>query len=328
MLDPSFQPRTITLPKPEGAGERPVAALTLDARVEQSLDELAQALGETEFTDWLMTSLRAAYRPGTAWPTRSRAGSRRCSARTAWSSSTRPTRRPSRSSPTSSRASSAPPGARRRSRTAAGDALAARGHQPQVVPQPDSVALFHLDGARRPIRRQGDQFVVGDSTFTVDALTAARRAQSPDAFSPNVLLRPLVQDTLFPTICYVAGPSELAYLGQLRGVYEQLRHPDAADRTRAPRATLVDSATARFLARYDVPLEDLQPQDESALNRLLESQLPPSVEQAIKDAEDALRANDGAASSRRCRPSIRRSPARRRRRSARWSTTCGRCRAR
>ena len=110
---------------------------------------------------------------------------------------------------------------------AAGDALTARGHQPQVIPQPDSVALFHLDGARRPIRRQGDQFVAGESTFTVDALTEQART-SPNLFSPNVLLRPLVQDTLFPTICYVAGPSELAYLGQLRGVYAELRHPDAA----------------------------------------------------------------------------------------------------
>ncbi len=54
-------------------------------------------------------------------------------------------------------------------------------------------------------------------------------------------------------------------------------------------ATLVDSATARFLAKYDVPLEDLQPQDESALNRLLESQLPQSVEAALTEAEEALR---------------------------------------
>ena len=54
-------------------------------------------------------------------------------------------------------------------------------------------------------------------------------------------------------------------------------------------ATLIDSATARFLARYDVPMEAFQPQDESALNRLLESQIPQSVEQAIAQAEDAMR---------------------------------------
>ena len=46
-------------------------------------------------------------------------------------------------------------------------------------------------------------------------------------------------------------------------------------------ATLVDSATLRFLSRYGLPLMALQPQDEKALNELLESQLPPAVEQAL-----------------------------------------------
>src|SRR4029453_1673708 len=54
---------------------------------------------------------------------------------------------------------------------AAGEQLASLGHQPQVTPQPDSVALFHLDGARRPLRRQGDTLLAGDASFTIDALT-------------------------------------------------------------------------------------------------------------------------------------------------------------
>jgi bacillithiol synthase len=53
-------------------------------------------------------------------------------------------------------------------------------------------------------------------------------------------------------------------------------------------ATLIDSGAARFLQRYDMPLDALQPQDESALNRLLESQLPQSVEQAMEEAETAV----------------------------------------
>ena len=287
VLDAGFQPHTITLPKPEGAGERSVAALKLDSRVEHSLDELASALGETEFSEWLMASLRSAYRPEVGM----------ADAFARWLEtllgphglvvydSSDPAAKPlvadlfARELRASGRTAALA--------KAAGDALTARGHQPQVIPQPDSIALFHLDGARRPIRRQGDHFVAGETTFTVDALTEQART-TPNLFSPNVLLRPLVQDTLFPTICYVAGPSELAYLGQLREVYDSFGIPMPLMYPRAT-ATLVDSATARFLSRYDVPIEEFQPQDESALNRLLESQLPQSVEQAIKEAEDALR---------------------------------------
>ena len=287
VLDPAFQPHTITLPKPAGAGEQSVASLVLDGRVEHSLDELAHRLGETEFSDWLLSSLRAAYHPGVGM----------ADAFARWLEtllgphglvvfdSSDPAAKPLVADLFAHELRSA-------GRTAAlareaGDALMARGHQPQVIPQPDSVALFHLDGARRSIRRQGDHFVAGDRTFTVAALADQART-SPNLFSPNVLLRPLVQDTLFPTICYVAGPSELAYLGQLRGVYESFGIPMPLMYPRAT-ATLVDSAAARFLSRYDIPIEELQPQDESALNRLLGAQLPQSVEQALTEAEDAVR---------------------------------------
>ena len=56
----------------------------------------------------------------------------------------------------------------------------------------------------------------------------------------DVLLRPIVQDTLFPTICYVAGPSELAYLGQLRGVYDHFGVPMPLMYPRAT-ATILDA---------------------------------------------------------------------------------------
>ena len=81
----------------------------------------------------------------------------------------------------------------------------------------------------------------------------ARARAHPETFSPNVLLRPVVQDTLFPTICYVAGPNELAYLAQLRGVYESFGVPMPLMQPRAS-ATLIDAAAVRFLSKYGVPL--------------------------------------------------------------------------
>jgi uncharacterized protein YllA (UPF0747 family) len=120
---------------------------------------------------------------------------------------------------------------------------------------------------------------IGDRQTTLEALSR-EASDAPDHFSPNVLLRPIVQDAIFPTICYVAGPNELAYLGQLREVYAHFGIAMPLMYQRAT-ATLVDSATLRFLTRYGLPLTALQPQDEKALNALLESQLPPTVEHAL-----------------------------------------------
>jgi bacillithiol biosynthesis cysteine-adding enzyme BshC len=286
VLDAEFQPRTVTLAAPPGAGDAPIASLALDDRVGQTLQELEQSLQRTEFTPGVIAALADAWRPG--------AGMARAFAR--WLErllgplglvvfeSADPAAKPLVADVFSTELAS--PGRTAAQAAEAGAALAARGHAPQVVPQADSLALFSLDGGRHAIRRQGDALVAGDRRYSSDALSAEARTR-PSAFSPNVLLRPIVQDTLFPTVCYVAGPSELAYLGQLRGVYERfgvampLMYPRAS-------ATILDSASAKVVAKYGLSLEELQPQDESALNRLLQSQLPKDVERSLSDANEQV----------------------------------------
>lgn len=287
VLDANFQPRTITLSPPEGAGELPVAALQLDPRVEENLAELGEALAPTDFREWTLAGLRSVYRPG--------AGMADAFAR--WLEallgphglivfdSADPKAKPLVADVFTRELAS--PGRSAALAAAAGDALANRGHAPQVMPQQDSLSLFYIDGGRRPIKSQGTNFLIGDQTYS-GADLSARAASAAERFSPNVLLRPIVQDTLFPTVAYVAGPSELAYLGQLGGVYQHFGVPMPLMYPRAS-ATLIDSATARFLAKYGLSLLELQAQDESALNRLLESQLPESVEQAVKSADEAIR---------------------------------------
>jgi uncharacterized protein YllA (UPF0747 family) len=98
-----------------------------------------------------------------------------------------------------------------------------------------------------------------------------------------VLLRPLVQDTLFPTAAYVAGPNELAYLGQLGEVYTWFGVPMPLMVPRMS-ATILDSAAARFLSRHGLPIDRLRPQDEAVLNELLEAALPRSVDEALQAA--------------------------------------------
>jgi bacillithiol biosynthesis cysteine-adding enzyme BshC len=285
-LDSDYHPRTITLEPPEGAGQLPVAALTLDERIEKTIAELTAALPSTVFTESLLAGLRDAYRPG--------AGVAEAFARWIESvlgrlglvvfESSDPAAKPLAAGIFAQELRKV--GSTASLAAAAGRAMSDLGHAPQVEPQIDQPSIFHLDGARTPIRRSGDAFIVGNETVT--ATTLVEQAEhSPEQFSPNVLLRPIVQDTLFPTVCYVAGPSEMAYLGQLKGVYAEFGIPMPLIWARAT-ATVVDSAAARFLRSYAVNLEDLQPQDESALNRVLQSQLPQSVEQAMREAGDAV----------------------------------------
>ncbi len=74
--------------------------------------------------------------------------------------------------------------------------------------------------------------------------------------SPNVLLRPVVQDFLFPTVAYVAGPAEIAYFAQAAPVYDCLGRvaPPAFPRMSA---TLLDAPVARVMKKYGFQVEDV-----------------------------------------------------------------------
>jgi uncharacterized protein YllA (UPF0747 family) len=167
--------------------------------------------------------------------------------------------------------------------------MTALGHAPQVEMAEDAVALFYLDAqGRRPIRRtnDGDGYTIGDATRSRE--DCRREAlDHPERFSPNVLLRPIVQDRLFPTVCYVAGPAELAYQAQIGRLYREFGVEAPLLVSRAS-ATILDAGAARFLDKSELPLESLQPQDDGALNRLLEQQLGPGVEQTLAETTQWL----------------------------------------
>jgi bacillithiol biosynthesis cysteine-adding enzyme BshC len=288
VLDASLARRAVALGDPSGAHVEPVARLRLDGTIDAAIHELTAVLPQTEFTESLIASIRAAYVPGAGmvdafgrWM-ESVLGARGLVVFDSSDAATKPfvaplfTREIERAGETARLAAEA------------GAALEAHGYTAQVTPQPETVALFHLNGGRQAVRIQGDAFQVGESIVTRDALLERVR-QTPAEFSPNVLLRPVVQDTLFPTVCYVAGPNELAYLGQLRGVYDSFGVPMPLMYQRAT-ATLLDSNAVRFLMRHDISVEQLQAQDESLLNQLLAAQLPPDVDAAMQDVNRLLEA--------------------------------------
>jgi bacillithiol biosynthesis cysteine-adding enzyme BshC len=272
----------VILPKLEGAGERPVAALRLDERTQLAVDELREALPPTEFTDRALADVARAYAPGTGMSAafgrwlEQYLGEHGLVVFDCADPAAKPLAAPVFTHELRH------PGRTASLAAEAGAALEALGYHAQVAIQADAISLFYLDGGRQAIRARDGKLVIGEEEYDIGAL-AALAERSPERFSPNVLLRPIVQDTLFPTVCYVSGPSELAYLGQLRGAYEHFRLPMPLIYPRAT-ATLLDAGAARFLSRYQVPLDALQRQDEAWLNRLLEAQLPPHVEKSLQEA--------------------------------------------
>ncbi|MCU1383683.1 MAG: bacillithiol biosynthesis cysteine-adding enzyme BshC [Acidobacteria bacterium] len=288
VFDEALTPRSVSLPARPGAEPAPVATITLDQTVLAALDEIEQLLPPTEFRAPLMESLRRAYAPGVGmadafgrWM-ESVLGDRGLIVYDSSDAASKPL-----VSQVFARELSMP-GTTVKLAALAGSDLTARGYHAQVHGNDEGLALFHLDGGRRAIRQQDGGFVVGDQQFAAPALVEQATSQ-PAGFSPNVLLRPIVQDTIFPTICYVAGPNELAYLGQLRGVYEHFGVPMPLFYPRGT-ATILDSAALRFLTKYKLPLEALQAQDEAALNELLRTQIPPVVEESFTEAEKAIEA--------------------------------------
>lgn len=282
VLDTDLDPHAITLDDLDGAGTLPIARLTLSDAIDRALTTLTDALPDSEFRAALLDDLRAAYRPGVGmtdafgrWIERV-LGPHGLVVYDSSDPAFKPLVKDLFAREITERGVTAGIAAK------AGDALVARGYHAQVTPAGDALSLFYLNDGRDAVRVSGDSASVGEREMPLTELANLAR-ETPEHFSPNVLLRPLVQDTIFPTICYVAGPNELAYLGQLRGVYEHFGVPMPLMYQRAT-ATLVDSATIRFLGKYALPLVSLRPHDEAALNHLLQSQLPPTVEQALASA--------------------------------------------
>jgi len=279
VLDSEFAATTIRLADLPGAGAQPIARLTLTDAIHTALDQLSAALPDSEFKSDLLAQLRAAYTPGRGM----------AMAFGVWLeqvlgayglvvyNSSDPAAKPLARDVFVKELTH--PGQTARIAARAGDALVAKGYHAQATLAEGTVSLFHLNAVRAPIKIDGESATVGDESTSVQALL--REAdQHPEHFSPNVLTRPIVQDTVFPTICYVAGPNELAYLGQLKDVYAHFGVPMPLMYQRGT-ATLADSATLRFMSKYDLPLTAFRAQDESALNQLLESQLPPTVEHSL-----------------------------------------------
>lgn len=163
-----------------------------------------------------------------------------------------------------------------------GKDLEQAGFAAQVKVTAKSTLLFHMgdDGPRQVITANGGKFEAGEKSWPREEL--ARLAESePQHFSPNALLRPVVQDYLLPTAAYVGGPTEICYFAQSEVIYRRIlgRMP-----VMLPRAgfTLIDAKAAKLLNRYRLSVEDVWAGSQELRRKMEVESVPEALSQSLE----------------------------------------------
>ena len=160
------------------------------------------------------------------------------------------------------------------------------------VPVGDGATLVMLEGAegrdRLVIDNDGFQTRRGRERFDLDALQRIAAAE-PERLSPNVLLRPVIESALLPTVAYLAGPAEREYLALAAPVYERMRIPRQLVLPRWS-GLLVEPRVDRVLQKFNIELADLLDPSGGLEARLVRSQLPGEATQVLETLRTALEA--------------------------------------
>lgn len=137
-----------------------------------------------------------------------------------------------------------------------------------------------MDGQDFRTRRSGDRFTRGE----IDALLE----REPERFSANVLLRPVVESAILPTVAYVAGPGEMRYLErQASALYPVL---DVPRQIPVPRwsGTVVEPWADRLLDRLHLTLEDVLTDDGRVAREVLQRDFPGDARTALDGLQDEI----------------------------------------
>ncbi len=165
------------------------------------------------------------------------------------------------------------------------------GYHAQVLIEADHFPLFwHTDDGRRVALRKGLDGTIrpkGERAGFSDQELRSMIETSPGRFSPGVMLRPIVQDHLFPTICYFGGSAEVAYFAQNSEVYRVMGRPVTPVFHRQS-FTVVEAKHARTLNKYDLEFRDLFQGQDVVLPVIVEKFIDPTTGLLFTDVEKRI----------------------------------------
>lgn len=127
----------------------------------------------------------------------------------------------------------------------------------KLTVNPREINLFYLgeQSRERILHIEEGYFIEGKGKLTEKELLFELH-QYPERFSPNVILRPVYQETILPNLCYVGGVGEIGYWIQLKGVFEALNLPFPMIQIRTS-ILWIDPIISKKIAKVSLKLEDL-----------------------------------------------------------------------
>jgi bacillithiol synthase len=165
------------------------------------------------------------------------------------------------------------------------------GYHAQVLVEKDYFPLFwHTDDGRRvALRRNSDGRlqVKGEKTSFTETELSERALSDPERFSPGVMLRPVVQDYLFPTVCYFGGGAEIAYFAQNSEVYRVLKRSVTPILHRQS-FTMIEAKHARTMEKYELEFADLFAGEALILPGIVDRFIDPNTARLFTDAEEKI----------------------------------------
>ncbi len=136
------------------------------------------------------------------------------------------------------------------------------GYHTQITPR--EINFFYLqDGLRERIIKEDTVYKVLNSAFSFSEEEILKILDNhPENFSPNVVLRPLYQETILPNLAYIGGPSEVPYWLQLKGIFD---HYGEQFPLLMPRnfALVINQASQKRLDKLGISVDELFADDVS-----------------------------------------------------------------
>ncbi len=172
----------------------------------------------------------------------------------------------------------------------AGKQLQELGYPPQIHKRADRTSFFLIESDRRtPIYVKDDSFESDTGQVYSSSELLERLEKRPEDFSPSAVLRPVIQDAVFPTAAVVLGPGEVAYHSLLPEVYEThgVERPCGVPRTGL---TLIDAREKERLERFGLEPNDLKEHPTALVKRIETTRHGEERTRLKHEAETALNA--------------------------------------